>query len=277
MISVQAAAWLAVGLFTVGWLGRRTLLGRAVRETGVIFALYALWQQVLNMTVLHTAGAVGRGRWIIHAEKILHLPSEKSVQEWFLPHRSLISFANWYYAVAHYPDVIAMLVWLFFWHQTRYRWGRWLLIIATGLSLPLQAIPVAPPRLMPGLGVVDTARLLGHPIYSPAGLRDPSQLTAMPSVHCLWASLAAAGFLVVSHSRWRWVVLLHPAITFWAVVVTGNHWWLDGICSLGLLAITLAVLAAPRIVRTWSGGSPPANRMAKVSSSSSRAFPPACP
>src|SRR5436309_3009903 len=41
MISVQAAAWLAVGLFTVGWLGRRTLLGRAVRETGVIFALYA--------------------------------------------------------------------------------------------------------------------------------------------------------------------------------------------------------------------------------------------
>src|SRR5690242_9342398 len=138
MLSIRAAEVLAVALIGAGMLTRRTLVGRVAREAGVVFALYAVWQLLLNAVVVHSAGAVARGRWILDVERWLPLPTEATFQRWFLPYRGLVRFANGYYAIAHYPDVIAMLIFLFFWHPERYRWGRWLLIIATAFSVPLQ-------------------------------------------------------------------------------------------------------------------------------------------
>ena len=32
-------------------------------------------------------------------------------------------------------------------------------------------------------------------------------------------------------SRWRWLIVLHPAVTVFVVVATGNHYWADGIVA----------------------------------------------
>ena len=58
--------------------------------------------------------------------------------------------------------------------------------------------------------------------------------------------------LGASSSRWRWAVLLHPALTAMVVVVTGNHFWLDGVVAVALIPPALAVLwlartLAPRL------------------------------
>jgi hypothetical protein len=53
----------------------------------------------------------------------------------------------------------------------------------------------------------------------------------------------------VSGSRWRWLVLGYPALTLLAVVVTANHFWLDGIAAAALLALALAVQRAGRLAR----------------------------
>ena len=49
------------------------------------------------------------------------------------------------------------------------------------------------------------------------------------------------GIVAVSTSRWRWLFLLHVALTMMVVSATGNHWWLDGIVAIVLLAVALAI------------------------------------
>jgi hypothetical protein len=51
---------------------------------------------------------------------------------------------------------------------------------------------------------------------------------------------------VVSTSRWRWLILAHPAMTVFAVVATANHWWLDGIVAAALLPLAIVIEAGAR-------------------------------
>jgi hypothetical protein len=67
----------------------------------------------------------------------------------------------------------------------------------------------------------------------------------MPSRRAGWAALIALAMILITRSRWRWLWLAHPIITFAVVVVTANHYWLDGIVALLLLAISLPLLLGP--------------------------------
>ncbi len=87
----------------------------------------------------------------------------------------------------------------------------------------------------------------------------------MPSVHVGWAVLVAIAVIATARSRWRWLALLYPAMTTLAVVVTANHFWLDGIVAIAILAIVLAVqtlarrLLAARPVPAAEAGPVPAD------------------
>jgi hypothetical protein len=72
-----------------------------------------------------------------------------------------------------------------------------------------------------------------------------NQFAAMPSLHVGWAALIALAMILITRTKWRWLWLLHPIITFGVVVVTANHYWLDGIVVLILLAISLPLLLRP--------------------------------
>jgi hypothetical protein len=122
---------------------------------------------------------------------------------------------------------------------------RTTIVLLTATCLLVQFVPVAPPRLLPDLGYVDTAEQYGQSVYTALQAVGPDQLSAMPSVHVGWAVLIALVVVRISPSRWRWLVLLHPAITIFVVAATANHFWLDGIVAVALLALSLAV--------QWSG------------------------
>jgi PAP2 superfamily len=51
--------------------------------------------------------------------------------------------------------------------------------------------------------------------------------------------------ITVSRSRWRWLAATYPALTMVVVVVTANHFWLDGIVAALLVVL---ILAAQRLV-----------------------------
>ncbi|CAM5255163.1 hypothetical protein SBADM41S_11163 [Streptomyces badius] len=61
--------------------------------------------------------------------------------------------------------------------------------------------------------------------------------------------MVAVGLIVATGSRWRWLWLLHPAITLLVVVGTANHYWLDAIVVVALLAVAFAALRLPRAAR----------------------------
>jgi hypothetical protein len=211
------------------------------RETAVVLGLYALWQFAGTLSLLKVNGAVSRGRWIFHFERRLHLPSELSVQHLVLKSSLLTQSLNVFYATVHFPAMITFLIWMFVRHRDRYPQVRNTMVIVTGAALAIQLIPVAPPRLTPGLGFVDTAALFHQSVYAAVGTPGPDQLSAMPSVHVAWSMLVALGVILFSTSRRRWWIVAHPIITVTAVVATGNHWWFDGIVAVQLIGVGIVV------------------------------------
>ncbi len=221
------------------------------RESALLFGLYALWQFAGSFTVMSTAGAIPRARWLWHAERVLLLPSETSLQRPFLAHPALVQAFNLYYDILHFPALGACLIWLYARHRNAYPPVRTTVALFTGLSLLIQLIPVAPPRLLPGTGLVDTAVRYGQSVYSWHGGFDADEFSAMPSVHVGWALIVAIAVITVSRNRWRWLAAAYPALTLLVVVVTANHFWLDGIVA-GLLV--LLVLLAQRTGRRLRSG-----------------------
>jgi PAP2 superfamily len=257
--ALVAAAVLAIAaaVIAVGRLAGRSadwaLWGGVARESALLFGLYALWQFAGSFTVMSAAGAVPRARWLWHVERVLLLPSETSLQRPFLAHPVLIQAFNLYYDILHFPVLGACLIWLYARHRESYPPVRTTVVLFTGLSLLIQLVPVAPPRLLPGTGLVDTAARYGQSVYSWHGGFDADEFSAMPSVHVGWALIVAIAVITVSRSRWRWLAAAYPVLTLLVVVVTANHFWLDGIVAGLLVALVLVVQRTTR--RLCSGKS----------------------
>ncbi len=214
---------------------RLAVAAGVAKEAAVVLGLYAVWQKAGALAVTSIAGASSHARWIWHVERASRLPSEAAVQRVFLPHPLLVQALNGFYAIVHVPALIVFLLWLYGRHRDRYPEWRNRGALLTGACLLIQMIPVAPPRLLPDLGFVDTAVRYGQSVYGPNGISIAPQLAAMPSVHVAWAVFIAVAVVQTARSPWRWLVVLHPALTLLAVVATGNHWWLDGIVAAALL------------------------------------------
>jgi hypothetical protein len=233
----QAAALAAVLLAVAGGMyasaaPRARSIVPYAREAGVISALYALWQLAGTLSVLGTSRAFERADWIVRVEHDWHLPSEASVQRLVDAHPLIVQGCNLYYASMHFGALFVFLPWLFLRHREHYARVRLSLVLVTLVCLLVQLIPVAPPRLLPGF--VDTAQRYGQSVYA-SGLA-PDQLSAMPSVHVAWAVLIGWAVVRVSSSRRRWLALAHPILTIFVITATANHFWLDGVVAVVLLA-----------------------------------------
>ena len=248
-LSWSAAAGAAIGLAMLSVVMRRAqpdrwrILAPLAWETAVVLTLYAFWMKGADWAVTRAAGATGHGLWVWRVERDVHLPSEVWVQHLVLPHPLWVQAVNGFYAIVHVPALIIFLIWLYFRHPGEYSRWRNIGAVLTGACLLIQMIPVAPPRLLPQLGFVDTAVRYGQSVYGTGGIKIAPQLAAMPSVHVGWAVFVAVAVIAVSPSRWRWWVLVHPALTVFAVVATANHWWLDGIVAAALLPLAMLVEA----------------------------------
>jgi hypothetical protein len=223
---------------------RLAVIAVFAREAGMLLGLFALWTYAGSKSGVSLTGALHRAAWIWHAEQDVGLPSEHALQQVFLPYPLLVQAFNWYYAVLHFPVLIGCLVWLFARHRGEYWRVRTLVLLFTGVSLLVQLIPVAPPRMLPLTKMTDTGLVYGQSVYGPHAGIDADQLSAMPSIHVGWALLVALVVVVTARNRWRWLVLAYPVLTTLAVVVTANHFWLDGIAAIPLLALAIGVQRA---------------------------------
>lgn len=239
MAGATAALWQVTRRCEQPWA--RTLRPWA-KELTLILLLYGMWQYAGAWSIGRSSVALARGQAIWNVERALFLPSERSVQALVLHHHGLVYWLNVYYAVVHVPALALCLVWLFVRHRERYPQVRTVLALVTGASLVIQLFPVAPPRLLPHLGIVDTGALVGPTVYH-RGAPGIDQLSAMPSLHVGWALVIAGAIVWVGHGRRRWLAVLYPALTTFVVVATGNHFWADGIVSAGLCAVAVLIVA----------------------------------
>ena len=220
---------------------RRDFIIAICREFSLVTFLYTLWRLAMVLPLDQPVGAISRARAINSLQQILFLPSELSLQRFVMQYEWLARATNFYYAVVHVPATVAFLVWLFTRHRDKYPQWRNALAMLTAACLVIRYVRVAPPRFLPDLGYVDLATRYGLSVYGPVGTGVSDQFAAMPSIHVGWAALVSFGIVAVSTSKWRWLFATHIVITMLAVSATGNHWWLDGIAAIALLAIALRI------------------------------------
>src|SRR5580658_413833 len=209
MAGATAATWTVTRRSDRSW-------ARALRpwakELTLILVLYGMWQYAGAWSLGRRSVALSRGRTIWDVERDVHLPSERSVQALVLHLHLLMRGLNEYYAVVHVPALAACLIWLFVRHRDRYPEVRTVVALVTGASLVIQMFPVAPPRLLPHLGIVDTGTVIGPSVYS-GGAPGLDQLSAMLSLRAGWARAIGVSAVWASSSRWRWLALAYPVLT----------------------------------------------------------------
>ncbi|MFH9610761.1 phosphatase PAP2 family protein [Streptomyces sp. NPDC017448] len=225
-----------------------------------LFLAYKFGRQAANG---HVEEAFRNAGNVWDLERALRLPGEGAVQGMLLHSGPLIHAANTYYAVVHFPATALFLVWLYWRRPRHYVRSRRVLAVLTAAALALHLVfPLAPPRMLPAAGLVDTGQVYGPTVYghTPATDTMANQFAAMPSLHVGWAVMVAVGLIAATRSRWRWLWLLHPAITLLVVVGTANHYWLDAVVVVALLAVALAAFRLPPSARTvprpgrWASG-----------------------
>ncbi len=218
---------------------------RGAAELALIGTLYVLYRLGRLLARGQEAVAFDNAVDVHGLERLLNVPSEAALQD--LVPDVLLHAANVYYVSAHFPSIIAFLVWGYLVRpRAEYQWARNLLIAVTGAAMVIHIVyPLAPPRMFPQWGFTDTMATLGPNAYGGASGDLANQFAAMPSLHVGWAALIA---YVVARTGPRWLAglaVVHVVLTTLVVVVTANHYWLDGAVAVLLLGVAAVALRPP--------------------------------
>ncbi len=131
-------------------------------ELLLIRVTYAAYQQVRLAATGGTnsggrATAEHHGHEILSIERFLHVDIEHAVNHWVVKVDFLKAFFNFYYESFHFVVPLTVMAVLYWRRPVDYRWARSALGFATLLALVgFWLYPLAPPRLLPGLGIIDT-------------------------------------------------------------------------------------------------------------------------
>ncbi|MFD7702925.1 bifunctional glycosyltransferase 87/phosphatase PAP2 family protein [Streptomyces caelestis] len=207
-------------------------------ELLLIRVTYAAYTQV-RLAATGGSNSAGRaraeehGRQILGLERLLHLDVEHAVNHAVAKIGWLREFFDFYYLSFHFTVPLTVLGLLYWRRPVDYRWARSALGSATLLALAgFWLYPLAPPRLMPGLGVIDTVHGVqdfSRPDYGTL-THLTNQYAAMPSLHFGWSLWCGLVIAVIAPKAWTKALgLLHPLCTASAIVATGNHWILDAV------------------------------------------------
>jgi hypothetical protein len=238
-----------------------------------IYLVYSVVRNQFGSAGGDPGPAYGHALDIIAVERSMHLFFEPDLQAWYLdlPADGLIRLWNVYYGIAHFLVTFIALVWAFRRAPAdRYRLLRNTLAFTTALAVVgFAAYSLMPPRLLddpgeyggcqiyapeaaaaappgaltaPGcdkFGFVDTIAEYGGWIsFGNEGMKDVSnQYAAMPSMHIGWSVWTAIVLLPLVRRRGaRVLVVAYPILTLTCIVLTGNHYWIDGVGGLVCLA-----------------------------------------
>jgi hypothetical protein len=236
------------------------------RELAYVLAFYGIYSLIRNrgLDVDSRDDAFIHAKQVVHLERVLHSFHEQQVQHWFIDQHWFIVFWNVFYGTAHFVVTAVALVWLFLRAPDRYRFWRTTLMCTTALALLGYALyPLMPPRLLPpSYGFVDTLHEIGGLWSFDSGTMQKlsNQYAAMPSLHFAWSTWCACALYPMVTRRWaKGLVAAYPVLTFFAIVVTANHYWLDA--AGGALVLGCGYLAARVLTSVLAsrGGQDPAD------------------
>jgi hypothetical protein len=226
-----------------------------VNELVALLLLLVAYDVVRALPDTTASVAVAHARLLLSLEGPLFSHLELPLNAWLDSVPPLAVAACYYYAALHYlATPLVLLV-----SRSRGGWpywrGYWTLVLASALALVGYALyPVAPPRLVPGPGVIDVLRTYadygwwGSAASAPRGIGDATnQFAALPSMHFGWALWCAIQMWGFRSRVWRVLAVVYPSLLAFVVLATGNHLLVDVLAGATcVLAARLAVEAVHR-------------------------------
>ena len=258
---------------------------RAARELLLLVALYAAYSLARTFGDGDVAEATRHAQSLLGLEQALHIDVEMWANRALHDVPLLAVLASYWYAALHYLVTPALLVTVYRRAPEQYRRVRNTLVTGSAIGLVgFTLLPMAPPRMLPGyvdtLASTSGSGWWGGDASAPKGLGSlTNELAAMPSLHVGWAFWCAwVVYLLTRDQRLRRAGLAYAAGTALVVVVTANHYVLDGVAGVAVMAVGWAVATLParrraavpapvsvqgqRVVEAWFGQDRPEQKAA---------------
>lgn len=207
---------------------RRRLRPYALGELLIVFVLVWVYDMIKALAATKLDVGLDDASGVRSLERTLHVDIELSVNRWTNHHHLLSLVCAYCYQYLHEGLTLAVLVALWWLAPRTYRPARNALVGINVAGLLVFALyPVAPPRLLPHAGFVDTVANAGFGANH-SGPIVADQFAAMPSLHLAWATWVA----IVLFRWWRRPVLRALAVAYpvwmaYVVIGTANHYVLD--------------------------------------------------
>jgi diacylglycerol O-acyltransferase / wax synthase len=214
-----------------------------------------VYDLINNLAPLRVQPALAHARGILHLEQTLHIDPERSLDHWLAGHYTLGVILSDYYDNAHFIVTFGLLGWIWWKRADIYRPLRNSLVLVNLLAfLVFWLYPVAPPRMLGGfVDVVASTHAIGS-WHTGALASHANELAAMPSLHIAWAVWCTLALWQMSKRRLvRALAVIYPCITAFAVIATGNHFVLDLLGGLVVMALAVAIVGIAER-RPWNAG-----------------------
>lgn len=227
----------------------------AVREVVLIAGAYFAYMFVRNM-IVDNVEVVGfeNAASLISWEQSAGFFWEVSWQAWALDNGGawLMRVFNYLYIVTYFPIIAVTAIYFYWKYRQRYFYYRALILLTFVASLIIFGLfPLAPPRLVEGFGFVDGIATYGPAWYASRETASYYNIyAAMPSLHFSWTFIF--GFVFWNTGPWPLKVwgALYPTVTFFAIIITGNHYILDAIVGITMVAVVFVLFEGWRR-RDW--------------------------
>jgi hypothetical protein len=224
----------------------------ALVQLVVVAVAYLLYQSTRGVAddQIGASQAFANADWIVSTERALHLNMEAGVQSVAQSVPGLMDLASLMYVNAQFSVTFGAMIYIYIRHNHAFGFVRNMFLGAWVLALVgYIAMPTAPPRLVPGLGIHDAVAALTNVDPSDQNsnvgkLYNP--YAAVPSMHVGFALMIGVPLARLSKRRASRVLwALYPLLVLFVVMATGNHFFLDGV--FGALAVGLSALVARRL------------------------------
>src|SRR5712691_1058955 len=220
--------------------GRR-LFPRGYADFGyqllIWFGFLAAYQVARGVADRDPTRAFANGWRVIDVEQRLAGLGELTLQGWTQSSRVLETLVSWTYWNSEFTVVGLALLWVYLRRNGAFLRFRNTILLANVLGLIGYALlPTAPPRMFSSIGFVN------HHTNGIVSLAA-NPYAAMPSLHA--ADALIVGIVLASVVRrpvWKALWLFWPLWVWFAVMATGNHFWLDVLAGIVLAAVTLVLV-----------------------------------
>jgi membrane-associated phospholipid phosphatase len=223
------------------------------RQLLIWFGFLAAYQVARGVADRDPSRAFENGWRVIDLEQRLAGLGELTFQGWTQSSHFLAELVSWTYWNSEFTVIGIALLWVYLRRNGAFTRFRNTILLANVLGLiGYVLLPTAPPRFFTTMGFTDTLGQLGG-LNHGSGLIElaSNPYAAMPSLHA--ADALIVGIVLASVSR-HWIAkilwLLWPVWVWFAVMATGNHFWLDVFAGVVLGSVALAIVYRDRVRST---------------------------